>query len=106
MSGLFFNPSYGDHEESMVKDKYFTLFVKSTGYVLEPRVFKAPTKLWKDALQRGTILEEQPCNDPQEKTFVVADCKEIYLDHEIIRLAGRLDKPLKITSPENLNLFE
>ena len=97
-----------DHDESMVIDKYFLLLEKSRGYVLEPHVFKAPTKLWNEELQRGTILEEQPCNDPHEKTFVVADRKEVYLDCEVTRLAGRLDKLtdeaaeqlLRITSPE------
>ena len=77
-----------DHDESMVRDKYFTLFDKSEGYVLEPHVFKAPTKLWNEELQRGTILEEQPCNDPHEKTSVVADREEVYLDREITRLAS------------------
>ena len=97
-----------DHDESMVRDKYFLLLEKSRGYVLEPHVYKAPKKLWNEELQRGTILEEQPCNDPHEKTFVVADRKEVYLDCEITRLAGRLDnlteeaaeRLLKITSPE------
>ena len=64
-----------------------------------------------DCSELGTVLEEQPCNDPQGKTFVVADCKEVYLDHKITRLAGRLAKLtdeaaeqlLKITSTENFN---
>lgn len=106
--GCFLTQAMADHE-SMVRDKYFILLVKSRGYILEPHVFKAPTKLWKEELQRGTILEEQPCNDPDKKTFVVADRKEVHLDCEMTRLADRLDKLtdeaaeqlLKITSPEN-----
>ena len=97
-----------DQDESMVRDKYFLLLEKSRGYVLEPHVFKAPTKLWNEELQRGTILEEQPCSGPHEKTFVAADRKEVYLDCEVTLLAGRLDnltdeaakQLLKITSPE------
>ena len=105
--GCFLTQAMADHE-SMVRDKYFILLEKSRGYVLEPHVFKAPTKLWKEELQRGTILEEQPCNDPHKKTFVVVDRKEVYLDCEMTRLAGRLDnladkaaeQLLKITLPE------
>ena len=60
-------------------------------------------------MQRGTILEEQPSNDPHEKTFVVVDRKEVHFDCVISRLEGRLDKLtdeaaeqlLKVTSPEN-----
>ena len=97
-----------DHEEYMVRDKYYLLLEKSRGYVLERHVFNAPTKLWQEELQRGAILEEQPCHDPHVKTFVVADRKEVYLDCEITRLAGWLDnltedaaeQLLKIASPE------
>jgi len=93
MSGFLTQASaMADDDESMVRDKYFILLEKSRGYVLEPHVFKAPTKLWKEELQRDTILEEQPCNDPHKKTFVVVDRKEVYLDCEMTRLAGRLDK--------------
>lgn len=96
-----------DHE-SVASDKFFILLEKSRGYSLEPHVFKAPTKVWKEELQPGTILEEQPSNDPHEKTFVVADRKEVHFDCEVIRLAGNLEKLtiettkqlLKVTSPE------
>ena len=96
------------HDESMVRDKYYILLEKSRAYTLVPHVYKAPTKLWNEELQRGTILEEQPCYDPHEKTFVVADRKEVHLHCEVTRLTGRLDKLtdeaaeqlLKITSPE------
>lgn len=77
---------------SVMRDKYFILLEKSRGYVLETHVFSAPTKLWKEEMQRGTILQEQPCDDPDKKTFVVADRKEVHLDCEMTRLAGRLDK--------------
>ena len=77
-----------DHDESI----YFILLEKCRGYILEPHVFKAPTKLWKEELQRGTLLQEQPSNDPHKKTFVVADRKEVHFDCEITRLAGRLGK--------------
>ena len=43
-------------------------------------------------MQRGAILQEQPCNDPHKKTFVVADRKEVHFNCEVTRLAGRLDK--------------
>ena len=75
-----------------LESKYFILLEKSRGYVLETHVFNAPTKLWKEELQRGTILQEQPGSDPHKKTFVVADRKEVHLDCEMTRLAGRLDK--------------
>ena len=96
-----------DHE-SVASDIFFILLEKSRGYILEPHVFKAPTKVWKEELQPGTILEEQPSNDPHEKTFVVADRKEVHFDCEVIRLAGNLEKLtieatkqlLKVTSPE------
>ena len=81
-----------DHDKSMARDIYFILLEKCRGYILEQHVFKAPTKLWEEELQRGTILQEQPSNDPLEKTFVVADRKEVHLDCEMTCLAGRLDK--------------
>ena len=103
----FLTQVMADHE-SVASDKFFILLEKSRGYSLEPHVFKAPTKVWKEELQRGTILEEQPSNDPHEKTFVVADRKEVHFDCEVIRLAGNLEKLtiettkqlLKVTSPE------
>lgn len=64
-----------NHDKSAVRDVCFILLEKYRGYILEPHVFKAPTKLWKEELQRGTILQEQPSNDPHVKTFVVADRK-------------------------------
>ena len=98
-----------DHDESMVRDEYFILLEKSRGYLLEQHVFKAPTKLWKEELERGTILKEQPCDDPHEFTFVVADREEVHLDCVMTHMAERLDKLteevaeqlLKITSTEN-----
>ena len=76
-----------NHDESMVRNEYFILLEKRRGYILEQHVFKASTKLWKEELQRGTILKQQPCDDPHKKTFVVADRKEVYLDCEMTRLA-------------------
>lgn len=95
--------------ESVVRDKYFILLEESGGYVLERHVFNAPTKSWKEEMQRGTILKELPCNDPHTKTFVEADRKEVHLDCEMTHLPGRLDKLteeaaeqlLKITSLED-----
>ena len=81
-----------DHDKSTVRDMYFILLEKCRGYILETHVFKAPRKLWKEELQRGTILQEQPSNDPHEKTFVVAHRKEVHLDCETTSLAGRLDR--------------
>ena len=86
--GCFLTQAMADHDESI----YFILLEKCRGYILEPHVFKTPTKLWKEELQRGTLQQEQPCNDPHKKTFVVADRKEVHSDCEITRLEGRLDK--------------
>lgn len=92
-----------NHDKSAVRDVCFILLEKYRGYILEPHVFKAPTKLWKEELQQGTILQEQPCSDPLEKTFVVADRKEVHFDCERTCLAGRLDK---LTDEEAEQLLE
>ena len=81
-----------DHDKSMVRDTCFILLEQCWGYILESHVFKAPTKLWKEELPPGTILQEQPCSDPLEKTFVVADRKEVHFGCKRTHLAGRLDK--------------
>ena len=99
-----------EYYEYMVSDKYFILLEKSVGYILRQHVFNAPTKLLGEELQRGTILKEQPSDDPHMKTFIVADREEVYLDCELTDLEGLLDKLsadeateqlLKISSPES-----
>ena len=105
----------------MTRDKYFIVLEETTGkgYIPERAVFKSSKKVWKEELQRGTIfpaiLEEQPSlpsDDPQKKTFVVADRradrKEVHFDcdhsaHSLTKLSdGEAERLLKIASPEKL----
>lgn len=98
-------------DESITRDKYSILLEETTGYTLKPDVFKASKKVWKEKLQRGTILEEQLSDDPHTKSFVVADRgadrKEVYFDcdcsaaSKLAKLTdGEAERLLKIASPE------
>lgn len=90
-------------DQSLAREKYFILLVKTRGYILEPHVFKAPEKVWNKELQQGTILEEQPINDPRTRTFVVTDQKDVRLD---CRRTNTTNKLTQLTNREAKRLLE
>lgn len=90
-------------DQSVVREKYFILLVKTRGYILEPHVFKAPEKVWNKELQRGTMLEEQPINDPRTRTFAVSDQKVVRLD---CRRTSTANKLTQLTNREAKRLLE